>query len=64
MSAYLVLGEVPTDAQYLGGSVILIGIVLSQVGTHHHTPPRAAKTSVDSMQAEQEINAQAGFKGI
>jgi drug/metabolite transporter (DMT)-like permease len=64
MSAYLVLGEVPTDAQYLGGSVILIGIVLSQVGTHHHTPPRAAKTSVDSMQAELEINAQAGFKGI
>lgn len=64
LAAYLVLGEAPTLAQYLGGSVILIGIVLSQVGIHQKTSRRVAKTSVDSMQAEQEINAKAGFKGI
>jgi drug/metabolite transporter (DMT)-like permease len=30
--AYLILGEVPTMAQYLGGAIILIGIVLSAIG--------------------------------
>lgn len=30
--AYLILGEVPTMAQYLGGGIIVIGIVLSAIG--------------------------------
>ncbi|MBR8827474.1 MAG: DMT family transporter [Gomphosphaeria aponina SAG 52.96 = DSM 107014] len=30
--AYLILGEVPTMAQYLGGSLLLIGLILSFVG--------------------------------
>ncbi|MEH2177705.1 DMT family transporter [Nostoc sp.] len=32
IAAYLVLGEAPTLAQYIGGSLILVGILLSQVG--------------------------------
>ena len=32
LAAYLVLGEVPTLAQYIGGSVIIFGIFLTQVG--------------------------------
>ncbi|MTJ48399.1 DMT family transporter [Dolichospermum sp. UHCC 0259] len=35
LSAYLVLGEVPTLAQYIGGSVVIFGIFLSQVGVHN-----------------------------
>jgi drug/metabolite transporter (DMT)-like permease len=64
LAAYLVLGEVPTLAQYIGGSMILVGIVLSQVGIYKKTSRRVAKTSVDSMQAEQAIKAKVGFKGI
>ncbi|WP_082713970.1 DMT family transporter [Geminocystis sp. NIES-3708] len=30
--AYLILGEIPTMAQYLGGSLLLIGIILSFLG--------------------------------
>jgi drug/metabolite transporter (DMT)-like permease len=32
LAAYLILGEVPTLAQYIGGSLIIFGIFLSQVG--------------------------------
>ena len=30
--AYLVLGEIPTTAQYIGGAIVILGIFLSQVG--------------------------------
>lgn len=32
LAAYLLLGEIPTTAQYIGGAVILGGIVLNQIG--------------------------------
>jgi drug/metabolite transporter (DMT)-like permease len=32
LAAYLILGEVPTTAQYIGGAVILVGIALNQIG--------------------------------
>ncbi|RZM77371.1 DMT family transporter [Leptolyngbya iicbica] len=32
LAAYLILGEVPTVAQYVGGAVIVVGIVLNQIG--------------------------------
>lgn len=35
LAAYLVLGEVPTLAQYIGGSVVIFGIFLSQVGVRN-----------------------------
>ncbi len=63
VAAYLVLGEVPSAAQYLGGSVILIGIIVSQVGIHKKTSRRVTET-VNSMQAEQAIAGKVGFKGI
>lgn len=50
LAAYLVLGEVPTFAQYLGGIVILCGIALSQVGTWRKSSPQ----SMDGV----------GFKGV
>jgi hypothetical protein len=64
LAAYFILGEVPTQAQSIGGSIILLGLVLSQVGVYYQTRRRSAMTKVTSVQAEQEIAAQMGFKGI
>lgn len=60
LAALLILGEVPTMAQYIGGSVIIIGILLNQIGLaqqrrHAHKPPQKAST-------EQDLEV--GFKGI
>ncbi len=37
LAAYLILGEAPTRPQYIGGSLILVGISLSQVGIWRQT---------------------------
>jgi drug/metabolite transporter (DMT)-like permease len=54
LAAYLILGEAPTSAQYIGGSVILLGIFLSQVGIWRQS----------STQEKQTIENKIGFKGI
>ncbi len=54
LAAYLVLGEVPSSAQYIGGSVILVGIFLSQVGVWRQS----------SKQEKQTMENKIGFKGI
>jgi len=59
LAAYLILGEAPTPAQYLGGSVILFGIALGQVGTWRKPSPTAAKAS-----HPQKRETGIGFKGI
>lgn len=56
LAAYLILGEVPTKAQYIGGSVILLGAFFNQIGIWHEAkkfPSR--KFSLDRF---------IGFKGI
>jgi len=49
LAAFLVLGEAPTTAQYIGGGVIMVGILLNQIGvrrlnaaTRPAPPPPAA----------------------
>jgi drug/metabolite transporter (DMT)-like permease len=64
LAAYLILGEVPTHAQYVGGSIILLGLLLSQVGIQRQTARRAAMTRVSSAPTEQAIESKMGFKGI
>jgi drug/metabolite transporter (DMT)-like permease len=54
LAAYLILGEAPTFAHYVGGGVILLGIGLSQIGLQRS---RCAQTA-------QEIETAVGFKGI
>lgn len=52
--AYLILGEIPTTAQYFGGSLLLVGVILSVVGNLHQgkpTPRNAMETPM-------------GFKGV
>ena len=63
LAAYLILGEMPTRAQYIGGMVILMGLFLSQVGIKARTD-RLNSMGVNSMEMEQEIAARMGFRGI
>lgn len=58
-AAYWILDEAPTQAQYIGGSVILFGLFLSQMGSlqmaHRRNLPQ-----VEPMEVENGI----GFKGL
>ena len=55
--AFVILGEAPTVAQYIGGSVIIIGIILNQLGTVQQNS-RAEKLDL------KEMTQQVGFKGF
>lgn len=58
--AYIILGEVPSMAQYVGGGVILVGIGLSFVGTLRDLRDRATR----SMTPDRQMTSMIGFKGI
>ena len=64
IAAFLVLNEAPTMAQYIGGSVILAGIFLSQLGIQRQTSRTIASRQSSSTKMEQQIEASMGFKGI
>jgi drug/metabolite transporter (DMT)-like permease len=53
IAAFLILGEIPTKSQYIGGIVILIGIIITQIGIQHKTKPMPKEMTLDT-----------GFKGI
>mgnify|MGYP002777039409 CR=1 FL=1 len=61
LMAYLILGEVPSTPQYIGGCIILIGIVLSLIGTL-----RQAKTAVKPVRLSpgNMMGMGIGFKGF
>lgn len=63
LAAYFILGEVPTQAQYIGGVVILVGLFLGQLGIRARTN-RLKSIGISSMETEQEIEGKMGFKGI
>ena len=52
--AFLILGEVPTIAHYIGGSVIILGIVFNQLGAARQ------RDLVNPKEMEEKV----GFKGI
>lgn len=65
IAAYLILGEAPTMAQYVGGGLIMVGIVLSQVGKGYQTSrKKVACSKIKSVKAEKEVEVGMGFKGI
>ena len=59
--AYLLLGEAPTLAQYIGGSAILCGIVLSQIGNWRKPSP---PTGANNRNHSQVMETGVGFKGV
>ena len=62
LAAYLLLGDVPTAAQYLGGAVILGGVVLNQMGVQHLNAavPEPRSTPSQLCQMHELIS----FKGV
>ncbi|WP_250123692.1 DMT family transporter [Chroococcidiopsis sp. CCMEE 29] len=60
LAAYLILGEVPTFAQYLGGGMILCGIGLSQIGIWRKSSAFAAT----QVRYSQSMDSKVGFKGL
>ncbi len=62
LSAYLILGEIPTLAQYLGGGIILLGVGLGQVGRQRR--PSLGLMANYSLPLKQGLENQIGFKGF
>jgi len=56
IAAYLILGEAPTLPQYIGGSVVMAGIILSQMGIR-----RKNLRTTDKL---EDTETGVGFKGI
>ncbi|MGD1919541.1 MAG: DMT family transporter [Pleurocapsa sp.] len=52
--AFLILGETPTMAHYIGGSIIILGIIFNQLGAARQ------RDSFDPREMENKV----GFKGI
>lgn len=63
LAAYLILDEAPTMPQYIGGSLIIFGIFISQIGIMRHTRRATAADMVNSTQVQQ-VESEMGFKGI
>jgi hypothetical protein len=57
----LILGEAPTLAQYIGGSVILCGIVLNQIGISHQG---TETINASHNPSDKQMDIEVGFKGI
>ena len=58
--AFIILSELPTQAQYIGGSIILAGVALSQIGVQR----KMSQSSVSKNNIEQQIEDGIGFKGM
>ncbi|MDX2231564.1 MAG: DMT family transporter [Leptolyngbyaceae cyanobacterium bins.349] len=61
VAAYLILGEQPLFAHYVGGSIILLGLLLNQIGIWNKS---TAKSCAFTMNSIQQMEAKVGFKGI
>jgi drug/metabolite transporter (DMT)-like permease len=64
IAAFLILGEVPTLAHYLGGGMILAGLILSQIGMRPKMLHSTLLMGNSMVPMEQALAAQIGFKGI
>lgn len=62
LAAYWILDEVPTQAQYIGGSIILLGLVLTQVGIRQ-VDRRAIQPPLPHVE-QMKVEIGMGFKGI
>ncbi len=60
LAAYLILGEAPTLAQYIGGCIVLCGIALGQIGVWR----KYIREKADRERHPRKMEAGIGFKGI
>jgi hypothetical protein len=59
--AYFILGEVPTLAQYLGGSLLLVGVILSFIGNLYQSK---INRELEKSSAIEKMDTPIGFRGI
>jgi drug/metabolite transporter (DMT)-like permease len=59
--AYVILGEVPTQAQYLGGSLLLVGFVFSFIGNLHQAKIDRSPPKLSHREAMEIV---VGFRGV
>jgi drug/metabolite transporter (DMT)-like permease len=66
MAAFLILGERPLPAQYIGGAVLLLGIVIGLLAGRGKSreAKRVAKERVDDTPSLVKAERGSGFKGI
>jgi drug/metabolite transporter (DMT)-like permease len=64
LASYLILGEALTQAQYIGGSVIVLGIFLGQVGSQRKGLPDGLGSNTRATTTELTVDTQMGFKGL
>lgn len=64
LAAFLILGETPTQAQYIGGLVILFGIILNQIGIVQQNKLPIKTLEEKSISDEMEMSSSVGFKGL
>lgn len=62
--SYLILDEAPTLAHYLGGSIILAGILISHFGTRRKMAQKESTMAADTIQQERAIATNVGYKGV
>lgn len=60
LAAYFILGEAPNLAQYIGGTIIIVGIALNQIGVSKFS----LQTTTAPQITEKEMEMEVGFKGI
>lgn len=61
LAAYLILGNQPMMAHYVGGAVILLGLLVGQRGVRQQM---AAKSPMLTQDLVNEMEVRVGFKGI
>lgn len=59
VAAYFVLGEVPSVAQYIGGGIVILGIIISQLGIRKEN-----KRLANREELTKSMDNEVGFKGI
>lgn len=64
IASYLILGQAPTLAQYVGGAVIFLGIILSQFGILQKQSRHNAISRLNSAEKLREVESEVGFKGM
>ncbi len=62
LASYLILGEVPTTPQYIGGSVIILGIIFNQIGVSKVPSQPSELPPLD--RSTEDIDRTVGFKGV
>jgi len=64
IAAYLILREVPTQPQIIGGVIILIGIVMNQLGIMRQVGGDRPATPIRTAPQEIALESENGFRGI